>query len=55
MCRQNMGEISSQVTEIAGMGLSLRGFGVKIHGLTAHGCYPESTDSVVELRSALGE
>jgi hypothetical protein len=53
VCKQNTGDNSGQVTEIAGMGLSLHG--VKIQRRTAYSYYPASTDSVVERRSAQGE
>jgi hypothetical protein len=44
--RQNTGEISALITEIAGMGLSLHGFGVKTEGLGAYGYYLASADSM---------
>lgn len=44
--RQNTGEISALITELAGMGLSLHGFGVKTEGLGAYGYYLASADSM---------
>lgn len=44
--RQSTGEISALITELAGMGLSLHGFGVKTEGLGAYGYYLASADSM---------
>jgi hypothetical protein len=44
--RQNTREISGLITTLAGMGLSLHGFGVKTAGLGAYGYYLASADSM---------
>jgi hypothetical protein len=44
--RQSTGEIAALITELAGMGLSLHGFGVKTEGLGAYGYYLASADSM---------
>jgi hypothetical protein len=43
--RQSTGEIAALVTEIAAMGLTLHGFGVKTDGLHSYGYYLASADS----------
>jgi hypothetical protein len=44
--RQNTREIAALITELAGMGLSLHGFGVKTAGLGSYGYYLASADSM---------
>jgi len=43
--RQATGQIAALITEVAGMGLSLHGFGVKTEGLHSYGYYLASADS----------
>jgi hypothetical protein len=44
--RQNTSEIAALIVELAGLGLSLHGFGVKTAGLGAYGYYLTSADSM---------